>query len=117
MRAQFGWLQKRQQSLRDIGKGLGDAYVAQSESLPALDGESSETLARLHALRAETLGLLDRFEDADVIWERLSKWAGLKEPTDRSALRATLTARRAVALVRRERLESAQEAFGEAALY
>jgi hypothetical protein len=96
--------------------GAHETALAQSESLPALDGESSETLARLHALRAETLGLLDLLEDADAIWERLSEWAGLNGPTDRPALRATLAARRAVALVRRERLESAQEAFAEAAL-
>jgi hypothetical protein len=93
-----------------------ETALAQSEALHPLDGESSETLARLHALRAETLGLLDRVEDADAIWEHLDEWSGPKGSSGRPALRATLTARRAVSLVRRERLETAQEAFAEAAL-
>ncbi|HEY5194686.1 MAG TPA: DUF4365 domain-containing protein [Solirubrobacteraceae bacterium] len=95
----------------------GDSVAAlrQIESLPPLDGESSDPLVRLQALRAEALDSLQRVDEADMIWDRVSHWAD-KYLRDRLPLHATLVARRGVALARRGCLQRAQEAFADAAL-
>lgn len=88
--------------------------LAQTDNLPEL-GETVGSVARLHVLRAETLSLLERYEEADEIWQQVTDWCGTQSDKP-SALGATLVARRAVALVRRGHLDLAQQGFADAAL-
>jgi hypothetical protein len=92
-----------------------ETAVNWTETLPKLGSETFEPAVRLHASRAEALGFLGDDDQADEIWQQLSDWCGT-HTDERPALCATLVARRSVALVRRGRLELAQQGFADAAL-
>jgi Domain of unknown function (DUF4365) len=92
-----------------------ETALARTDSVPELGTETFEPIVRLHALRAETLGLLKRYGQADEVWQQISHWCDTQSDK-RPALCATLAARRAVALVRRGHLDIAQHGFADAAL-
>jgi hypothetical protein len=86
-----------------------------TEALPELGSETFEPGVRLHALRAEAFGFLGDYDRADETWQQLSDWCGTHSDGSR-ALCAMSIARRAVALMRRGHLDSAQQGFADAAL-
>jgi hypothetical protein len=92
-----------------------ETALERTADLPALGTETPEAVVRLHALRAETLGSLERYDQADERWQQVSDWCGMHSDK-RPGLFATLLARRAVALVRSGHLDLAQQGFADAAL-
>jgi hypothetical protein len=92
-----------------------ETALARTDNLPEQGTETLEPIVRMHALRAETLGLLGRYDQADEVWQQVSDWCGAQSDKQ-PALCATLAARRAVALVRRGHLDMAQQGFADAAL-
>jgi tetratricopeptide (TPR) repeat protein len=96
--------------------GHHDDALAACDDLPGLDGDSSDAVVRLRCLAAEALSLSGRYTEAADAWDELLVWTDAYGG-GRPALAGVVVARRAVSLVRQERLAGAQRNFRAAAQY